>query len=68
MRCERQTTTKRKGLAMCDARKNKRTNRDMRFAQLMTFADEGDESARADLFREYEYEYVRGSSEVGNER
>lgn len=35
-----------------------------RFLQLMELADEGDESARADLFREYGYVYGRGNSEV----
>ncbi len=39
-----------------------------RFLQLMELADEGDECARADLFREYGYAYGRGNSEVKNER
>lgn len=51
---------------MCDARKNKRTDRDTRFEQLIALADEGDESARADLFREYGYEYGHVNTEVGH--
>jgi len=41
---------------------------DGRFLQLMALADEGDESARADLFREYGYEYGRGNMEVRHDR
>ena len=34
---------------------------DQRFAALRTLADEGDENAVADLFKEYGYEYGRGA-------
>ncbi len=49
-------------------RQAKTLGNDERFQQLLALADEGDESARADLFREFGYEYGRGSSEVKNER
>ncbi len=42
--------------------------KDERFQQLLALADEGDESARADLFREYGYEYGGGNTEVCRDR
>lgn len=49
-------------------RQAKTLGNDERFQQLLALADEGDESARADLFREYGYEYGHGISEVIHER
>ncbi len=59
MQCEQRAETKRKGLAMCDARKNGRSGRDQRFKQLLALAQEGDEDAAGDLYREYGFEYGR---------
>ncbi len=59
MQCERQAETKRKGLAMCDARKDRHGGRDKRFHQLLALAREGDEDAVGDLYREYGFEYGR---------
>ena len=49
-------------------RQAKTLGNDERFQQLLALADEGDESARADLFREYGHEYGHGISEVRHER
>ena len=35
---------------------------DQRFAALMSLADEGDENAIADLYKEYGYDYARGAA------
>ena len=44
---------------MCDARKSGRSGRDQRFKQLLDLAQEGDEDAVGDLYREYGFEYGR---------
>lgn len=42
-------------------------DRDPRFQQLLALAEAGDECAAADLFREFDYEYLGGSEEVGDD-
>lgn len=62
MQCEQRAANKRKGLAMCDARRNRRSGRDERFKQLLALAREGDEDAVGDLYREYGFKYGRDAA------